>query len=189
MWGIEVTCRKCNRIFVILQLERELYSVRRRPLSEYCPICLRLCRVEKEMERKQREDAQWQIRKAEDAKRYDEMLEHLRDRNIRVLSLEELADVVCETQDDAINTAPQVQTLYVIGNGFDRRNIDLRKVSRIIYVTHGSVIVVVEHLIRRFAGESSLLVFVIMVMICGVIYAIILKHEKLKNFRWLRYTY
>ena len=56
-------------------------------------------------------------------------------------------------------------------------------------MTHGSVIVVVEHLIRRFAGESSLLVFVIMVMICGVIYAIILKHEKLKNFRWLRYTY
>lgn len=136
------------------------------------------------MERKQREDAQWQIRKAEDAKRYDEMLEHLRDRNILVLSLEELADVVCETQDDAINTAPQVQTLYVIGNGFDRS-----KASRIIYVTHGSVIVVVEHLIRRFAGESSLLVFVIMVMICGVIYAIILKHEKLKNFRWLRYTY
>jgi len=29
--------------------------------------------VEKEKERKQQEDAQWQIRKAEDAKRYDEI--------------------------------------------------------------------------------------------------------------------
>lgn len=119
MQDIEVTCRNCNRIFVIRQSEQELYSVRRRPFSEYCPICRRLCRAEKEKERKQREDAQWQIRKAEDAKRYDEMLEQLRDQNICVLSLEELADVVMEMQDDSVNTAPQAQTLYVIGNGFD----------------------------------------------------------------------
>lgn len=69
------------------------------------------------------------------------------------------------------------------------RNIDLRKASTIIYVTHGSVIAVVGHLIRRFAGESSLLVFMITVMICEAICAIILKLERLKNFRWLRYVY
>lgn len=69
------------------------------------------------------------------------------------------------------------------------RNIELRKASTIIYVTHGSVIAVVGHLIQRFAGESSLLVFVITVMICGAICAIIFKLERLKNFRWLRYVY
>ena len=57
------------------------------------------------------------------------------------------------------------------------RNIELRKASTIIYVTHGSVIAVVGHLIQRFAGESSLLVFVITVMICGAICAIIFIEE------------
>lgn len=68
MQDFEVTCRKCNRIFVIRQSEQKLYSVRRRPLSECCPICRRLCRAEQEKERKQREDAQRLIRKAEDVK-------------------------------------------------------------------------------------------------------------------------
>lgn len=106
MRDIEVTCKKCNRIFVIRQSEQEAFSVRKRPLSKYCPICRREYYAKKEEERKRQEDLVWQKNKAAELQKYNENLSFMQ-RQFDIISIEEVVP------------NPQDKVLYVIGNGFD----------------------------------------------------------------------
>ena len=66
MRDVEVTCKNCNQIFVIRQSEQEYFSVRKRPLPKYCPICRKVHYAKQAQERKQKENQEWQKKKAED---------------------------------------------------------------------------------------------------------------------------
>ena len=50
-----VTCKECNRIFVIRSSELEPFSARKKLISQYCPLCYKRYRAEKAAERKLRE--------------------------------------------------------------------------------------------------------------------------------------
>lgn len=77
MRDVEVTCKNCNQIFVIRQSEQEYFSVRKRPLPKYCPICRKVHYAKQAQERKQKENQEWQKKKAEDVKRYYSALKDL----------------------------------------------------------------------------------------------------------------
>lgn len=102
----EVTCKECNRIFVIRPSELEFYAARKKSLPQYCPLCHKRYRNEKEEERKQREDLEWQKKKAVDIQRYHNALNSLQSK-FDILPLEKVAP---DSED---------KVLYVIGNGFD----------------------------------------------------------------------
>ena len=101
----EVTCKECNRIFVIRSSELESFSARKKPIPQYCSLCYKRYCAEKAAERKQREDLVWQ-KKALEIQRYCDALNSLQSK-FDILPLEEVAP---DTED---------KVLYVIGNGFD----------------------------------------------------------------------
>lgn len=102
----EVTCKECNRIFVIRSSELESFSARKKPIPQYCPLCYKRYRAEKAAEWKQREDLAWQKKKALEIQRYHDALNSLQSK-FDILPLEKVAP---DTED---------KVLYVIGNGFD----------------------------------------------------------------------
>lgn len=102
----EVTCKSCNRIFVIRSSELEFFSARKKNMPQYCPLCYKRYRAEKAAERKQREDLEWQEKKAQEVQRYHDALKDLQSK-FDILPLEKV------TPD------PVDKVLYVIGNGFD----------------------------------------------------------------------
>lgn len=102
----EVTCKECNRIFVIRSSELESFSARKKPIPQYCPLCYKRYRAERAAERKQREDLEWQEKKAQEVQRYHDALKDLQSK-FDILPLEKV------TPD------PVDKVLYVIGNGFD----------------------------------------------------------------------
>lgn len=106
MKDTEIKCKECNRIFVVRQPEQDTSSFKSRRLLQYCPICYRKYRAEKEAERKKREDLEWQKKKAVDIQRYHDTLNSLKSK-FDILPLE------------AVAPKPEDKVLYVIGNGFD----------------------------------------------------------------------
>ena len=106
MRDVEVTCKNCNQIFVIRQSEQEYFSVRKRPLPKYCPICRKVHYAKQAQERKQKENQEWQKKKAEDVKRYDSALKDL-EGQFDIIPLEHVVP------------DPKEKILYIIGNGFD----------------------------------------------------------------------
>lgn len=102
----EVTCKECNRIFVIRPSELEFFSARKKPMPQYCPLCYKRYRAEKAAERKRQEDLAWQEKKALEVQRYHDALNSLQSK-FDILPLEEVAP------------EPEGKVLYVIGNGFD----------------------------------------------------------------------
>lgn len=103
----EVICKNCNRIFVVRQAEQEFLSMRGRSVSEYCPICRQVYYAKKQEEQKQQENLEWQKKKEENARRYQEQLDLLQEQYSNVVSLK------------AVVPDPRDKVLYVIGNGFD----------------------------------------------------------------------
>lgn len=75
-------------------------------MPQYCPLCHKRYRAEKAAERKQREDLEWQEKKAQEVQRYHDALKNLQSK-FDILPLEKV------TPD------PVDKVLYVIGNGFD----------------------------------------------------------------------
>lgn len=73
----EVTCKECNRIFVIRSSELESFSARKKPIPQYCPLCYKRYRAEKAAERKQREDLAWQKKKALEIQHFHDALNSL----------------------------------------------------------------------------------------------------------------
>lgn len=106
MRDVEVTCKNCNQIFVIRQSEQEYFSVRKRPLPKYCPICRKVHYAKQAQERKQKENQEWQKKKAEDVKRYYSALKDL-EGQFDIIPLEHVVP------------DPKEKILYIIGNGFD----------------------------------------------------------------------
>lgn len=106
MRDIEVTCKKCNKVFVIRQFEQDNFTERGKLLPQYCPICHREYCKKKEEERKKKEDLAWKEKKAIELLRYYDNLNSLRSQ-FDIITLE---DVEPNLQD---------KVLYVIGNGFD----------------------------------------------------------------------
>ena len=102
----EVTCKECNRIFVIRSSELESFSARKKPIPQYCLLCYKRYRAEKAAERKRQEDLAWQEKKAQEVQRYHDALKNLQSK-FDILPLEKV------TPD------PVDKVLYVIGNGFD----------------------------------------------------------------------
>lgn len=51
--------------------------MRKRPLPKYCPICRKVHYAKQAQERKQKENQEWQRKKAEDVKRYYSALKDL----------------------------------------------------------------------------------------------------------------
>lgn len=94
----EVTCKECNRIFVIRSSELESFSARKKPIPQYCPLCYKRYRAEKAAERKQREDLAWQ-KKVLEIQRYHDALNSLQGK-LDILPLEEVAP---DTEDKVLN--------------------------------------------------------------------------------------
>lgn len=103
----EVICKNCNRIFVVRQAEQEVLSMRGRSVSVYCPICRQVYYAKKQEEQKQQENLEWQKKKEENARRYQEQLDLLQEQYSNVVPLK------------AVVPDPRDKVLYVIGNGFD----------------------------------------------------------------------
>ena len=102
----EVICKNCNRIFVVRQAEQEFLSMRGCSVSEYCPICRQVYYAKMQEEQKQQENLEWQKKKEENARRYQEQLDLLQEQYSNVVSLK------------AVVPDPRDKVLYVIGNGF-----------------------------------------------------------------------
>ena len=102
----EVICKNCNRIFVVRQAEQEVLSRCGRSVSEYCPICRQVYYVKKQEEQKQQENLEWQKKKEENARRYQEQLDLLQEQYSNVVPLK------------AVVPDPHDKVLYVIRNGF-----------------------------------------------------------------------
>lgn len=95
----EVTCKECNRIFVIRSSELESFSARKKPIPQYCPLCYKRYRAEKAAERKQREDLAWQKKKVLEIQHYHDALNSLQGK-LDILPLEEVAP---DTEDKVLS--------------------------------------------------------------------------------------
>ena len=56
MNDLEIECKNCKEIFVVRKNEQEHLQNYKTSLPEYCPICRRKRRIEKEQERKRSEN-------------------------------------------------------------------------------------------------------------------------------------
>ncbi len=67
---------------------------------------------------------------------------------------------------------------------------ELRKISVMVYATHGTVIVVLRGLLERFGlPKHSIILLALTLLLCGLYCVLILKLEKYPKLKWLKYAY
>lgn len=91
----EIICPSCGEIF-ILRSSDKMHN------PKYCPICTKQYIDQKTKARKEKEDAEWRLKKQEEVLQFEE---NLKTRN--VVSLKEMEELLGD------------RVLYIIGNGFD----------------------------------------------------------------------
>ena len=102
MNDLEIECKNCKEIFVVRKNEQEYLQNCNTSIPEYCPICRRKRRAEKEQERKRAENEARKCKQQKEACEYGVLL-----KDYHVIPLAEVAPRSGE------------KLLYVIGNGFD----------------------------------------------------------------------
>lgn len=97
----ELSCKMCDKIFILGNYEKELYEQQGFSKPKLCPVCRKTERELREQEIERIENEKWQQKKLEDKKTFNVLLNEWR--------------VVAK--DDIHFSNDHV--LYVIGNGFD----------------------------------------------------------------------
>ena len=92
------TCEHCGRNYIVRKSEVQYSSTGK--FRSYCRLCQKEMHDQKEQEKQQQENLEWEKKKAEDQKAFDKLLSNW---NVKVLS----------------EIHPPKETLYIIGNGFD----------------------------------------------------------------------